>query len=314
MKQTGRLSQALMLLSPRTQELIKSISEAEKPEINEIRLRRGGKLSVSACGREYYVCPGGRLSLCGDDGAELRDDDIDTAFNRALGGSVHSFRREIAEGYVTAAGGCRVGFCGQAVISPEKGYVTDSVRDISSVNIRIARQIKGCAEQLFSQAYKSGLTGLLIAGPPSSGKTTVLRDLTRLLSEKHRVSLIDERNEIAASVGGRPQNDVGPHTDVFSSYDKYSAIMTAVRVMSPQVIVCDEIGSRKDLEALGYALGSGVCIAATCHAASYEQVCGKKNIKKLIRAGAFGACAVLGTGPLCGKLVSFSLTGAKADA
>ena len=309
MKQTSRLIQAAEILSPRVQALLRSVSETEKPDINEIRLRRGGRLSVSAYGREYFVCPDGRLSLCVTDGAELRDDDIDTAFSRALRGSVHSFRREIAEGYVTAAGGCRVGFCGQAVISPERGYVTDNVRDISSVNIRIAREIKGCAEQIFLRCFQNGLTGLLIAGPPSSGKTTVLRDLTRLLSERYRVSLIDERNEIAASSGGRPQNDVGPHTDVFSSYDKYSAIMTAVRVMSPQVIVCDEIGSRKDLEALGYALGSGVCIAASCHAGSYEEALRKKTIKKLIKAGAFGACAVLGTGPLCGKMVSYSITG-----
>ena len=311
MKETSRLENIYDLLSEPIYTAVSAVSRSEKPGICELRLRRGRKLSVSAFSKEYFVTSDGRLVNDENSGVQVTSDDIETVFHRALKGSVHSFRREITEGYVTVSGGCRVGFCGTAVISPEKGYIIDNVKDISSVNIRIAREIKGCAAELYNKAFDGELKGLLIAGPPASGKTTILRDLTRVLGSSYRVSLIDERNELAASVDGVPQNDIGAKTDVFSSYDKYSGIMTAVRVMSPQVLVCDEIGSAADLEALRYAIGSGVCIVASCHAPSFAELRKKQYISKLIKAGAFGACAVLGTGPLCGKLVSYSLIGEK---
>ncbi|MBR1561803.1 MAG: stage III sporulation protein AA [Ruminococcus sp.] len=311
MKETSRLESVYELLSEPIVRALEAVAASERPSICEIRLRRGRRLSISAFSKEYFVSPDGRLVNDETSGVPVTAEDIDTVFHRAMKGSVHSFRREITEGYVTVRGGCRVGFCGTAVISPEKGYITDNVKEISSVNIRIAREIKGCASDLYAKAFSEGLKGLLIAGPPASGKTTILRDLTRQLGSNYRVSLIDERNELAASVDGIPQNDVGSRTDVFSAYDKYSGIMTAVRVMSPQVLVCDEIGSESDLEALRYALGSGVCIVASCHAPSFAELKKKQYISKLIKAGAFGACAVLGTGPLCGKLVSYSLIGEK---
>ncbi len=305
----SRLEAVYDLLPAALKTAVSAIPETEKSSICEIRLRRGRKLSVSAFAKEYFLTVGGRLVSSPEAAADVTAEDIAYVFERALKGSVHSFRREITEGYVTVAGGCRVGICGSAVISPEKGYTVDNVKDISSVNIRIAREIKGCANEIFNKCFNGDLNGLLIAGPPASGKTTVLRDLTRQLSSTYRISLIDERNEVASSYMGEPQNDVGAKTDVFSSYDKYSGIITAVRVMSPQIIVCDEIGSEKDYEALQYALGSGVKIIASCHAPTYSDVRKKRYISKLIKAGAFSACAVLGTGPLCGKLTAYSVIG-----
>ena len=304
-----KLEEIYDLLPPNIKGAVSSIPETEKSSICEIRLPRGRKLSVTAFAKEYFLNYDGRLISSCEGAADVTADDINYVFERALKGSVHSFRREITEGYITVSGGCRVGFCGTAVISPEKGYTVDNVKDISSVNIRIAREIKGCANEIYSKWSGSEAGGILIAGPPASGKTTVLRDLTRQLGSVYRVSLIDERNEIASVYMGEPQNDVGAKTDVLSSYDKYSGIMTAVRVMSPQIIVCDEIGSEKDFEALQYALGSGVKIIASCHAPSYSEVRKKRYISKLIKAGAFSACAVLGTGPLCGKLTAYSVIG-----
>ena len=120
-------------------------------------------------------------------------------------------------------------------------------------------------------AFADNPMSLLIASPPSGGKTTVLRDLQKL-GERWRVALIDERNEFAATVAGEPQNLIGVMTDVFNSYNKYEGIMTAVKVMSPQILICDEIGSSEDNEALQYALNSGVKLIASCHASSLDEL------------------------------------------
>lgn len=137
----------------------------------------------------------------------------------------------------------------------------------------------------------------------------MLRDLARKLGERWRVALIDERNEFAATVAGEPQNLIGAMTDVFNSYNKYEGIMTAVKVMSPQILICDEIGSSEDNEALQYALNSGVKLIASCHASSLDEFKKRRYISKLIKDKAFDALAVLGTGTMCGRLVSFTKTG-----
>lgn len=302
MKNTSRIQSVFAYLPPRILEAVKAVPKCEQSEIREIRLRAARKLTVTAGDKEYFLQPSGLLSVCPLKAADVTSEDISYICRTALRESVHSFQREITGGYVTVKGGCRIGFCGTAVLDPRSYYNIENVKDISCVNIRIAREIKGCADDLYKRLFESSKSSLLIAGPPTSGKTTLLRDLTRLLGNEYSTSLIDERNEIASVFDGAAQNDVGLKTDVFTSYNKFEGVMTAVRVMSPVYLVCDEIGSRDDLKALEYAVNSGVKLIATCHSSSLQELQSKPVIRKLIKLGVFERAVLLGSGTQCGKV------------
>lgn len=293
------------LLTPKVRVAVQAIPEIERSRVQEIRLRQGRKLTVTAFGKEYFVTPEGRLMSDSSLGIDINAEDIDVTYKRAFRNSLHSYQREIARGYITAEGGNRVGFCGTAVVDPHENYRLDTIKNISSINIRIAREIFGAGQSIYQRAFDKGVSSLIIAGPPSSGKTTVLRDICRLLGNSTRISLIDERNEIAAVKDATAQNSVGMLTDVFNSYNKYEGIMTAVKVMSPTVLVCDEIGSKEDAKALEYALNSGVKLIVTCHAPDFDSLKRRPVVSKLIKDKAFDHAAILGTGSMCGQLQSF---------
>lgn len=303
METFSKLSQISGYLPSRIRSAVFGVNETDRKEIREIRLRLAGKLTVTLGSSEYFLSPDGKVLSTPEKAADITSDDINYVYKLALRDSVHSFRREITRGYITVDGGCRIGFCGTAILDAANGYRIDNIKDISSVNIRIARELKGCADELYNRFFSGSPRSVLIAGPPSSGKTTILRDLVRLLGSRYTVSLIDERSEIACVSDGIPQNDVGAKTDVFSSYNRYEGIMTAVRVMSPMIIAVDEIGSREDLDALEYALHSGVKIIATCHCSALSEMRTKPIIRKLIRMRAFDAAVQLGFGADCGKLI-----------
>ena len=199
--------------------------------------------------------------------------------------SLHSFERELKEGYVTLKGGHRAGFCGSAVI---KNGELETIKNISSINIRIAREIKGCAEQLKNIVFSENFRGLLIAGKPMSGKTTVLRDLCRMIGNEHKLAVIDTRSEIAASYEGVSRNDVGIFTDVLDGYGKQEGIEIATRVLSPEYIACDELTGETEYADL--CLNSGVKIIFTAHCDAMAQA------KKLpvIQTGAVSDIVMLG--------------------
>lgn len=303
MRERSKLSYAMALLPDRLKAAVLSAGQGEREKITELRLRRGRSLSAVLYGREYFLTYDGRFMNSTEGAVEVTAEDISQVFTRAFRGSVHSFPREMAQGYITCEGGNRVGFCGTAV-SDRSGEVT-SVKDISSINIRIAREVIGCAEPIFDRAFSGGLASLVIASPPCGGKTTVLRDLCRLLGERRRVSIIDERGELASVYEGEPQNDVGARSDIFNAYDKSAAVVTAVKVMSPDVLICDEIGAKGDLEALEYALNSGVRLVCTCHAADFDDLKKRPAVGRLMKQGYFDFAAMLGTGAMCGRLTAF---------
>lgn len=247
-------------------------------ELCELRLRIG-RPAVA-------VTVGGRSFPCSE---RLTKQDIEACFQELCRYSLHSFQREIAEGYITLPEGHRVGFCGSAVM---RGESIETLRDISSINIRFAREIKGCGEALYHAVFASGLRSLLIAGVPLSGKTTVLRDIARLLGERHKVALIDSRNELAACHDGAPQLDVGLNTDVLSGYPKRDGMEIALRTLSPEVIICDEIEG--DISAIEQCIHCGVKLIATVHASSLEELSKRKDTAGLLSA--FDCIAVL-----CGR-------------
>ena len=281
---------------------IECISLSERTRLREIRLRRGKKLSVTFDSGELFVLPSGRLSEEPFRALDVTDEDITSAYMSALNNSIYSYEREITEGYVTTKGGGRVGFCGRAVYNSDAPDRLFTLKDISSLNIRIAREVINCGEEIYNKIFSSGLCSLLVAGAPSSGKTTVLRDLCRLLSRKYRVSLIDERGEIAAVSDGIAYNDVGYRTDVLTGYSRAEAVSIAVRVLSPQVIICDELGSESDIVPALKALNSGTALIASCHASSREELAEHPVISQLIRRGSFNKAVFLGTGRQCGKM------------
>ena len=301
-KQISKIDGVLGLLPDELSQSVRLVPELERYRIQEIRLRRDKFLSCTVFDKEYFVRADGKLVNTPEQAVKVSGDNIDTTMKRALQCSVHSYAKEISDGYMTIAGGCRIGFCGTAVLSRPVNYTVETVKNISSVNIRIAREVIGCADEIMRSVFASDLKSLLLIGVPSSGKTTVLRDICRSLGKKYRLSLIDERNEIAAVSNGRAYNDVGILTDIFTSYDKFDAIMTAVRVMSPNALVCDEIGSKEDMKALEYAVNSGVKLIATTHAPDYDSAKRRSGVSKLIKDKVFDYACVLGTGSLCGKV------------
>lgn len=248
---------------------VNRLSDALLDDIQEIRLRINRPAAVWTGKNVRYITEDGQLTYNKASGVIASEQDVRRTFEAVCQYSVHSFQREISQGFITVRGGHRVGFCGTPVM---RDGTVENIKNINAVNFRIARELKGCAEKLFETCFSDGLCDLLIVGVPASGKTTVLRDLTRLLGDRFKVSVIDERGEIAASWNGIPQNDIGANTDVFDGCGKSEGISAAVRVMSPQIIVCDEIGSEGELSALREAASCGVRTAATAHAADMSDL------------------------------------------
>ncbi|MDR0986191.1 MAG: hypothetical protein LBL98_00645 [Ruminococcus sp.] len=249
------------------------ISESDFSRCQEIRLRVNRSLSVYTGDETYIADSSGALSLPGRSGVKVSEADIKYTFESICDYSVHSFAREIKGGFITVSGGHRAGFCGTAVSGDFNRLST--VKNVSGINFRIAREVKGAATPLLRRLMRNfRFPSVLICGSVGSGKTTLLRDLSRQLGEYIKISLIDSRGELAAVYNGVPALDVGMFTDVFDGYGKAEAIDTAVRVMSPQVIVCDEIGggSDTDIKALRFAKLSGVTIIASSHALNIDDI------------------------------------------
>lgn len=208
--------------------------------------------------------------------------------------SAFSMENELREGFFTARGGCRVGVCGR--MYSENQSIT-RLWNISGFNIRIAREIKGCADGIvnaITAQHGLCLRGLLVLSPPGVGKTTLLRDAARQLSNLgSSVAVADERGELAACYLGVPTMDVGERTDVMDMCPKAEAVKRLVRSMNPNVIVTDEIGSQAEADALMDAMNCGVAALASAHAEDIEHAMLRPHIKRLIESGCFGYCATV---------------------
>lgn len=216
----------------------------------------------------------------------LTKHEIESIFSAICENSIYAFQEDIANGFVTVFGGHRVGVVGKALYKENHLY---NIKDISGLNFRVARQIIGAADNLLSitKAGENFLSTLIVA-PPGIGKTTVLRDLIRQISNSgYDVSLVDERSEIAAVYRGEAQNDVGLRTDVMDSISKPEGIRMMVRSMRPDFVATDEIGTDEDAEAILYAINSGVKILATAHGNSLEDINRSVRLRELIKTGVF---------------------------
>ncbi len=288
-------AQVISYLSPRLRGAVQSLSGSDTYRIQEIRLRAGRPLAVSINGKEKFVTMAGKLTAYPDEGVKVLRTEIEETFRAVCEYSVYSYQKELREGYVTLKGGARVGISGTAVY--ENGRLT-SMRNISSMAFRVPREVKNSAAALASLSFK----GLLIAGTAGSGKTTVLRDLCRLLGSERRVSLVDSRGEIAGMLHGMPQFEIGLHTDVFDGFPRDIGSMTALRSMTPEYIVCDEIGTHEDTEALMQICGCGVSIIASAHGGSVDDILRRDAILPLIEAGVFSHIAMLESASAPGRI------------
>ncbi|MBQ8569580.1 MAG: stage III sporulation protein AA [Oscillospiraceae bacterium] len=273
--------------------LAAALNEVRCDDINEIRLRTDKPVSLVSRSGISYLMNGGGITKDSSKGITVSSDEIKRTFDAACQYSLHSFQSQIGQCFITVHGGHRLGICGTAVMNGDR---LENIRDISSICFRIARQVIGAADELYKLISEKGLKSILVCGEPSAGKTTVLRDLCRQLGERFNVSLIDTRNEISADCRGRSYNDVGTNTDVFSGFSKAHGIVTALRVMSPSVIVCDEIGTEEDSEAIENALCCGVKLIASAHGSGAGDMMKRKMIRRLIEKGAFEYCASVSGG------------------
>ena len=204
--------------------------------------------------------------------------------------SIYAYKNQICEGFITIKGGHRVGLTGSCVI--ENGKITN-IKYISSLNIRIAREVKNCSTRILREIIdieNKTIYNSIIVAPPGRGKTTILRDIIRRLSDGieeinfrgKTCGVVDERGEIAAMYKGAPQNDVGIRTDIIENVSKNKGIHMLIRTMAPEIIACDEIGSKEDVEAIHYALYSGVKGIFTMHGKNVEDIKNNKQIYELI--------------------------------
>lgn len=226
-------------------------------------------------------------------------DDIKAILQRISRFSIYAYEEEIKQGYITINGGHRIGICGVCVIEENKVKI---IKDIVSLNIRICKEIIGCSDSIMGFLLDKGtITSTIIISPPQCGKTTLIRDIARNLSNGYsakgirgyKVCVVDERSEICACFNGLPQMDVGIRTDVLDNCPKSEGIMMAIRSMSPEVIICDEIGTYKDMESILMAMNAGVSIISTIHGYGVEDLFKRAVFKQIVENNVFRRGIVL---------------------
>lgn len=262
-------------------------------EPEEIRLRTGRPVMVLGRGREYFWNQReNRLQNYREGSYIWKEMDMKETLSRMSQYSMYALEEELRSGFFTIQGGHRVGVAGRTAC--EQGKIR-SFRNICSLNVRVARQKKGCAAELLPWLIQGdNIYNTLIVSPPGVGKTTMLRDCIRLLSDgtsdisAKKMGVVDERSEIAACFFGVPQNDLGNRTDVLDACPKAEGMRLLLRSMSPQIIAVDELGSREDCNAVEEALHCGCRILGTMHAQDAKELLEKVYLKSWLEKEFFG--------------------------
>ncbi|OXM88182.1 stage III sporulation protein AA [Paenibacillus rigui] len=295
----------LRLFSVPLRQSLSTLSNEVIQEIQEIRVREGRPLEIGWKDRYSFVSLA--LGLCDNPAQAYRPtrEDCAVLLENLTQHSLYTFEEELRRGYITVQGGHRVGLAGRAVL--ELGKVK-LLKEIGSFNIRIAREKQGAGAKVLPflmDEMGGGVHHTLIISPPQQGKTTLIRDLARLLStgpsdagarglqRGYKVGIVDERSEVAACVRGIPRFELGPRTDVLDACPKAEGMMMMIRSMSPEVLIVDEIGRPEDAQAIREALHAGIKVIATAHGGSLDDIGKRPVLQSLIAEQVFSRLVIL---------------------
>ena len=280
---------------------IRRILERAAPDfdgLQEIRLRAGRPLAIVERGREVFLTGDGARTREGGAAWRVTAQELRETMEFVGEYSLYAYEDELRQGYLTIRGGHRVGVAGRTVLDGDK---VKSVRYISCVNVRLSHEVPGCADPVLPYLWgDEGLLHTLIISPPRCGKTTLLRDMVRQISDGSRarrgytVGVVDERSEICGCFMGIPENDVGIRTDVMDACPKAEGMMMLVRSMAPEVIAVDEIGRYEDIDAIETVLYSGCRLIATVHGSSLSDIQAKPLFQRLAQEQVFERYVILG--------------------
>ncbi|MCC5909947.1 MAG: stage III sporulation protein AA [Clostridiaceae bacterium] len=287
-------------LCPEIRPIINKIPQDIKDDMEEIRLRITKPLMIYSNNKDYFVGTEGQLLLDYKDSYIVTKRNIENTLQFITDYSIYSVEEELKRGYITVQGGHRIGIVGK-VLYDGKGIKT--IKDFTGLNFRISREKKGVSSIILKYLInsKGGFMNTLIISPPQCGKTTLLRDIIRNLSNGipnlkfngAKIGVVDERSEIAACFQGTPQNDLGIRTDILDACPKAEGIMMLIRAMSPEIIATDEIGRAEDSMAIQEALLAGIKLITTVHGKSLEDILSRKVIGELVKEKIFERILVL---------------------
>ncbi|WP_274433980.1 stage III sporulation protein AA [Alicyclobacillus sp. ALC3] len=291
---------ALRVCPSHVQRLVLSLDAQALLHIEEIRFRLGQPVELCGVGFDQFLHAQSGLTLRTADAYRTTAEDMERVVQAVTQSSLYAVEEELRRGFVTMPGGHRVGIAGRAVLS-NSGTIR-SIRSITSVNIRVAKEKIGAADSLRSViADPLGAPySVLFISPPQCGKTTMLRDLARQWSEGavnggvgRKVCVVDERSELAGCLSGVPQFHLGPRTDILDACPKAEGLLMAIRSLSPEVVVTDEIGRSTDADAILEAAHAGVSVIASAHARTLADWKRRPHMGELFEAKAFSRYVLL---------------------
>lgn len=286
MHQSTAFEEGAAILPPKLRERALALPEGIRQKASELRLRVGREPAA--------VLEGDELPLPGEGRVSRRD--LELTVEIATQASPQAALEQLRQGYFTLRGGHRLGLCGS--VWTQEGQVKN-LRRLSSLNLRLAHAVPGCGARVLRELGAEGVfPDTLILAPPGGGKTTLLRELIRLLSDglilpPLRVGLCDERGEVAALWEGEPQFDVGGRTDILEGCPKAQGLLMLLRAMTPQVLACDEITHPDDLRALETCGNCGSRLLATVHAADVDELWEKPLYRELLQRKLFHRAVVV---------------------
>lgn len=266
-------------------------------KLQEIRLRIGCPVVLVYDNEERFISCDNNLCREPQEWYRVTASDIKESMDYISNYSMYAFEEELRQGFITIQGGHRIGIAGKTVI---KGERVHNIRHISFINIRLSHQVMGCADSVIPYVLDNDkVYHSLIISPPKCGKTTLLRDLIRQLSNGgpgwagKNIGVVDERSELGACYLGVPQNDLGIRTDVLDCCPKAEGMMMLIRSMSPEIVAVDEIGSKEDLEAIDYVMNCGCILLATVHGRDIDDIKQKPILGQMVREKRFNRYLVL---------------------